>query len=242
MRERQRVALEGRGFRVAWHASVAEVPPGPAIFIANEFFDALPVRHYVHRDGGWRERLVGLDEEGRLAFGLGGAHETAIAAPGEPDDILEVSVAAQRLMTQLGVRIVTQGGALLAIDYGYSEPARGETLQAMRAHKFVDPLVDPGEADLTTHVNFTALARAAKGAGAAVHGPVPQGQFLTRLGIFERAAILERDATPAQAAAINAALDRLAGEGAGFDVRNRHGAPLQGHRRDAARVRCAAGI
>ena len=99
-------------------------------------------------------------------------------------------------MTQLGVRIVTQGGALLAIDYGYSEPARGETLQAVRGHKFVDPLADPGEADLTAHVNFTALARAAKGAGAAVHGPVPQGQFLTRLGIFERAAILERGATP----------------------------------------------
>ena len=64
LRERQRAALEGRGFRVAWHAGVAEIPPGPAIFIANEFFDALPVRHYVHRDGGWRERLVGLDEEG----------------------------------------------------------------------------------------------------------------------------------------------------------------------------------
>ncbi len=218
LRERQRAALEGRGFKVAWHASVSEIPPGPAIFIANEFFDALPVRHYVHRDGGWRERLVGLDEEGRLTFGLGAAHETAIAASGEPDDILEVGVAALRLMTQLGVRIVTQGGALLAIDYGYSEPARGETLQAVRGHQFVDPLVDPGAADLTTHVNFTALARAAKGAGAAVHGPVPQGQFLTRLGIFERAAILERDATPTQAAAINKALDRLAGEGPGFDV------------------------
>ncbi len=218
LRERQRAALEGRGFKVAWHASVSEIPPGPAIIIANEFFDALPVRHYLHRDGGWRERLVGLDEEGRLTFGLGAAHETAIAAQGEPDDILEVGVAALRLMTQLGVRIVTQGGALLAIDYGYSEPARGETLQAVRGHKFVDPLADPGEADLTAHVNFTALARAAKGAGAAVHGPLPQGQFLTRLGIFERAAILERGATPEQAAAINKALDRLAGEGPGFDV------------------------
>ena len=217
LRERQRAALEGRGFKVAWHASAAEIPPGPAIIIANEFFDALPVRHYVHQAGGWRERLVGLDEEGRLAFGLGPAHETGIAAADEPDDILEVGVAASRLMTQLAVRIVTQGGALLAMDYGYSEPARGETLQAMRAHKFVDPLADPGEADLTTHVNFTGLARAAKGAGAAVHGPVPQGQFLTRLGIFERAAILERAAMPSQNADINSALDRLAGEGPGFD-------------------------
>jgi SAM-dependent MidA family methyltransferase len=217
LRERQRAALEGKGFRVAWHASAADVPPGPAIVIANEFFDALPVRHYVHRDGGWRERLVGLDEHGRLTFGLGAAQETAIAAEGEQDDILEVGVAASRLMTELGVRVVTQGGALLVIDYGYSEPARGETLQAVRAHKFVDPLAHPGESDLTAHVNFSALKRAALGAGAAVHGPVTQGQFLTRLGIFERAAILERGATPAQAAAINRALDRLAGEGAGFD-------------------------
>jgi SAM-dependent MidA family methyltransferase len=218
LRERQRAALEGRGFKVAWHASAGDVPPGPAIFIANEFFDVLPVRHYVHRDGGWRERLIGLDEHGRLSFGVGAAHETAIAAEGETDDILEVGVAASRLMTQLGVRIVTQGGALLAIDYGYSEPATGETLQAVRGHQFVDPLAHPGEADLTAHVNFSALARAARGAGCAVHGPVPQGQFLTRLGIFERASILERAATPAQSASINTALDRLAGEGAGFDA------------------------
>jgi NADH dehydrogenase [ubiquinone] 1 alpha subcomplex assembly factor 7 len=217
LRDIQRAALEGCGVKVAWRASVDEVPPGPAIFIANEFFDALPVRHYVHQDGGWRERLVGLDENGRLSFGLGGAHEAAIAARGEPNDILEVGVAASRLMTQLAVRIVTQGGALLALDYGYTEPARGETLQATRAHQFVDPLTDPGEADLTSHVNFSGLIRAARGAGAAVHGPVDQGRFLTRLGIFERAAMLERGATHGQAADINAALDRLAGEGPGFD-------------------------
>ncbi|VTZ51004.1 Methyltransferase [Methylocella tundrae] len=217
LREAQRAALEGRGVKVVWHASVDEIPPGPAIFIANEFFDALPVRHYVHRDGGWRERLIGLDENGRLAFGLGATHETAIAARGEADDVLEVGVAASRLMTQLAVRIVTQGGALLAIDYGYTEPARGETLQAMRAHQFVDPLADPGEADLTTHVNFSSLMRSARGAGAAVHGPVEQGRFLTRLGIFERAAMLKHHASQAQSAAIDAARERLAGEGPGLD-------------------------
>ncbi|ACK50103.1 protein of unknown function DUF185 [Methylocella silvestris BL2] len=217
LREKQRAALEGQGIKIVWHASVDEVPPGPAIFIANEFFDALPVRHYVHRDGGWRERQIGVDESGRLFFGVSGAHESAIAAKGEPDDILEVGAGAARLMTQLGVRVVTQGGAVLAIDYGYEEPARGETLQAMRAHKFVDPLESPGEADLTAHVNFSALARAARGAGAAVHGPVTQGDFLARLGIFERASALERAAAPAQRAAINSALERLAGEGLGFD-------------------------
>ena len=234
LRERQRAALEGRGFKVAWHASVSEIPPGPAIIIANEFFDALPVRHYLHRDGGWRERLVGLDEEGRLTFGLGAAHETAIAAQGEPDDILEVGVAALRLMTQLGVRIVTQGGALLAIDYGYSEPARGETLQAVRGHKFVDPLADPGEADLTAHVNFTALARAAKGAGAAVHGPVaarpvPDAPWHIRAGGDPRA---RRDAGAGRRHQQGARPPRR--RRAGLRCRNRHGAAVQGHRGDAA--------
>ncbi len=217
LREKQHAALDGCGVKVVWHANVDEIPPGPAIFIANEFFDALPVRHYVHNGGGWRERLVGLDETGALCFGLGAAHETAIGAHGEQDDILEVGVAASRVMTQLAVRIVTQGGALLAIDYGYLEPAWGETLQAVRGHQFVDPLSEPGTADLTAHVNFTGLIRAARAAGAAVHGPVEQGLFLTRLGIFERAAMLKHGASPAQSAAIDAALERLAGEGPGFD-------------------------
>ena len=85
---------------------------------------------------------------------------------------------------------MAQGGALLAIDYGYAGPARGETLQAVRSHKFVDPLQDPGEADLTAHVNFSSLSRAAQAEGARAHGPVSQGEFLSRLGIFERAANL----------------------------------------------------
>ncbi|WP_395667141.1 class I SAM-dependent methyltransferase, partial [Methylocella sp.] len=176
LRERQRAALAGAGVKVSWRSHVEEVPPGPAIFVANEFFDALPVRHYVFQDGGWRERLVGLDESGRFRFGLADAVETAIAAKGEPGDVLEVGVAAARLMTQIGVRLATQGGALLAVDYGYEGPARGETLQAVRDHKFADPLEAPGEADLTVHVDFTALARAAKGAGAEVHGPTTQGE------------------------------------------------------------------
>jgi NADH dehydrogenase [ubiquinone] 1 alpha subcomplex assembly factor 7 len=214
LRESQRQALAGRGVQPHWHETIAEIPSGAAIFIANEFFDALPVRHYVHNAVGWRERLVGLDDEGRLSFGLAAEHEPGIPAKGQEQDVLEVGVGASRAMTRLAVRIASQGGALLAIDYGYEEPAHGETLQAMRRHQFVDPLRDPGEVDLTTHVNFTSLARAAQGGGAKVSGAVKQGQFLSRLGIFDRAAILQRGADPRQCGEIDAAAQRLAG---GFD-------------------------
>jgi len=214
LRESQRLALGAWGSPIAWHDHAEETPAGPAIFIANEFFDALPVRHYVRSEGGWRERLVGLDSEGRLGFGLAPEPELSLGAAGEPGDIVELGVAAAELMAHLAHRIATQGGVLLAIDYGYGEPARGETLQALRRHRFADPLRDPGEADLTAHVDFRALARAARAAGAEAHGPITQGEFLARLGIFERAAILRRNADASQSAAIDAAVARLAG-GAG---------------------------
>ncbi|WP_026608492.1 class I SAM-dependent methyltransferase [Methylocapsa acidiphila] len=221
LREVQRLALAGSGVAVAWHARVEEVPAGPAIFVANEFFDALPVRHYVCAEGGWRERLVGLDCEGKLGFGLAPEPELKLAAAGERGEILELGVAAIELMSALALRIASQGGALLALDYGYDAPARGETLQALRRHRFADPLRDPGEADLTTHVDFRALSLAAAAAGAQPHGPVAQGEFLRRLGIFERAAALRRKADARQSAGIDSALERLAGgSGAPTDMAN----------------------
>jgi SAM-dependent MidA family methyltransferase len=128
--------------------------------------------------------------------------------------VLEAGLAGLRVMARLAGRIAAQGGVLLVIDYGYDTPARGETLQAVRRHRFANPLRDPGEADLTAHVDFCALTGAARGAGAAVHGPVPQGEWLARLGINERAAVLRRHADERQSAAIDAALLRLAGNGA----------------------------
>lgn len=212
--ERQRETLAASGKPVTWHTSLDEIPPGPAIFIANEFFDALPVRHYLKTPKGWRERLVGLDPEGELAFGLSEEIEPYIKAKAEDGSILEIGAAAQRLMTQIAARIVTQNGAALVVDYGYVRTAFGETLQAVKAHQFVDPLAEPGLADLTTHVDFSALARAASSANALVHGPVEQGAFLRELGIAQRADMLKRDATPEQAEQVDAALTRLAGGGA----------------------------
>lgn len=211
--EQQRAALADSGKPVTWHHSLDDIPPGPAIFIANEFFDALPVRHYLKTPKGWRERLVGLDPDGELAFGLSEESEPYIKAQAPDGSILEVGAAAQRLITRIAARIVSENGAALAIDYGYIRTAFGETLQAVKSHVFVDPLEDPGQADLTTHVDFSALARAASAANALVHGPVEQGAFLAELGIFERAEMLKRGASPEQAEQIDSALARLAGDG-----------------------------
>jgi NADH dehydrogenase [ubiquinone] 1 alpha subcomplex assembly factor 7 len=218
LRQSQRAALEASGLVPKWHTTIEELPAGPAIILANEFFDCLPVRHFVRGKDGWHERLVGLDGEGHLRFGLAPDPEPGLSAPGEPGQemgqVLEAGLAGLRVMARLAGRIAAQGGVLLVIDYGYDTPARGETLQAVRRHRFANPLRDPGEADLTAHVDFCALTGAARGAGAAVHGPVPQGEWLARLGINERAAVLRRHADERQSAAIDAALLRLAGNGA----------------------------
>ena len=212
LREAQRARLTPFGLPIAWHDDIAEVPPGPMILLANEFFDALPVRHYLRLPQGWCERLVGL-REGALVFGAAPDPEPSLTL-GAPDGaIVEIGLAGRRVAAALGARLQHQGGAALFIDYGYAEPRLGETLQAVKAHRFVDPLAEPGEADLTTHVDFTALARAARAAGADVHGPVRQGGFLVALGLHARADMLRRTADPSQREAIDAAVKRLTDPG-----------------------------
>ncbi len=211
----QSAELADSGKTASWRKSLDEIPPGPAIFIANEFFDALPVRQFLKTAQGWRERLVGLDPDGQLAFGLKAEVEPYIKAEAPLGAILELGAAAHRLMTRIAARIMTDNGAALVIDYGYGRTDFGETLQAVKAHQFVDPLAEPGLADLTTHVDFSALARAAASTNARVHGPVEQGELLKELGVFQRAEMLKRNATPQQAAEVNSALARLTGDGEG---------------------------
>ncbi len=215
LRRRQAAALAGIGLPVEWRARVEDVPDGPAIVIANEFFDALPVRHYVRDATGWRERCVGLAADGRLGFGLAPTMESAIDIDAPPGAVLEISPASRAVATHLAARLAAGGGAALVIDYGHLRPALGETLQAVRAHRHVDPLADAGEADLTAHVDFAALGRAAAAAGARLAPPVTQGVFLRRLGIAQRAERLARDADAATRRDIAAALERLAGFGKG---------------------------
>ncbi len=187
-----------QGFDAVWHDQPETIPDGPSIWIANEFFDALPVRQFVQIGGRWHERLVGL-EKGGFRFVAGPALRHAGA--GEEGDITEVCPAATGMTAALAAR----PGYGLAIDYGYVEPSGRPSVQAVSGHEPVGPLSRPGEADMSAHVDFAALMRAGREAGAAVWGPVPQGEWLKRLGIEARAARLGGQ---------DAALARLVGKDA----------------------------
>ena len=214
LRARQEATLAPAGAPVSWHDDLAEVPDGPAIVVANEFFDAQPIRQFVGTERGWCERLVGLGDGG-LAFGLAPGPARDVPLPVRPGATLDWPSAGLALIGTLAARVAGQGGAALIIDYGHAKSGFGDTLQAVRAHAYADPLADPGEADLTAHVDFALLARAARIAGATVHGPVPQGDFLRALGIDARAAALKQRATQAQGDAIDAAVARITGSGEG---------------------------
>ncbi len=207
LRAAQARALAGTG--ATWHDSVETLPEGPAIILANEFFDCLPVRQFERRPSGWHERQIGLDPAGGLAFGLSPEPVPGLAADGPDGALMSVPAAGLALIRALARRLCSEGGALLAIDYGHVRPGFGDTLQALAGHRFADPLAEPGEADLTHHVDFAALAQAARAEGAAIHGPVDQGDFLAALGLGARAERLKARASPAQTAAIDAATARL---------------------------------
>jgi SAM-dependent MidA family methyltransferase len=186
LKARQGEALDGQG--AVWHETIDTLPAGPAIVIANEFFDALPVEQYVFRADGWHERMVTCRDA--FAFTDGPQmSERRMAELGAPEaklgEVFEVNVAGRRLAQALGRRFAEQPGVLLAIDYGYDNSAVGDTLQAVRRHQPVPALQNPGEADLTAHVDFSALARA--GAPAKASPIVGQGSFLRKLGIELRA-------------------------------------------------------
>jgi SAM-dependent MidA family methyltransferase len=209
----QRRTLESAGVPVEWHTSLTTVPRGPAVILGNEFLDALPVRQFVRMPDGWHERLVGLAENGGLRFGLGDAPQPGFGEAGRPGNILEHAEAALAVTREIAERLMTDPGAALFLDYGHTQSGLGETLQAVKGHSFVDPLAEPGEADLTVHVDFAAIARAADASGLQVQGPTSQGAFLAALGIAARAESLVRKASPEAASTIAAALTRLTGSG-----------------------------
>ena len=197
----------------AWHAGIETLPPGPAIILANEFFDCLPVRQFERRPTGWHERQVGLGPQGAFAFGLSPDPTPGLDAEGPEGALLSVPAAGLALTRALARRLVAEGGVLLVVDYGHIRPGFGDTLQALSGHGFVDPLAAPGAADLTHHVDFGALAHAARAEGADVRGPVDQRDFLLALGLEARAERLKARATSAQAAGIDAAANRLTDPG-----------------------------
>ena len=200
-----------------WHDGVDTLPQDIApIVVANEFFDALPIRQLVKRGaadagGGWHERLVACQDT--LFLPIAGKPVPVEVLP-EPlrdapaGSVLEISPASVAVMAALGRRIAAQGGAMLVVDYGYEGPALADTLQGLRGHAFANPFEAPGDTDLSAHVDFTTLAAAAQGAGAVAWGPVTQRDLLGGLGIDSRAAALAR-AAPDRAEAVLADRARL---------------------------------
>ena len=199
-----------------WVESVDELPPGPLLVVANEFLDALPIRQLTRRLEGWSERLVGLDAEGRRVFVDGPASfaasllvPEALRRAAELGAVVEIRPAALALGALLGERFAREPGAALFIDYGHERQRLGVTLRAFRRHRAVSALDDPGEADLSAAVDFTAFGEAARASGAAVSGPVTQRQFLLALGIEARLEALAGRASSAQRARLEAGVARL---------------------------------
>lgn len=198
-----------------WHESVAGLPDAPLFIVGNEIFDAIPIRQYVRMKEGWRERLVVLDEKDGFHF---------VAGPGAPDPallpsvaknaptgaIVELAPARSALMQQIAARIGAKGGAGLFIDYGYWEPGTGDTLQALYRHGYDDVFAHPGEADLTAHVDFAALAATAGAAGLQTQLST-QGDFLLKFGLLERAGHLGAARDGALQDRLKSEVERLAG-------------------------------
>jgi SAM-dependent MidA family methyltransferase len=214
LQAQQEKALDDAGVPVFWHAVLAEVPKGPAIVLANEFFDALPVNQAIKTDRGWHERRIQIDSTDQLAFTI--AHEPMpFFQTLLPPDLHAPRVGAifeWRADTEaidLGRRVADGRGAALVIDYGHTQTGLGETLQAVGQHAYADPLTLPGSLDLTAHVDFQSLARAVEAMGTIGFGPIEQSLFLRRLGIEQRAAALK---ATANSTAIDQALTRLIGQ------------------------------
>src|SRR5574337_345438 len=203
------------GAPVAWAQRLIDIPDGPLIVIGNEFLDALPVRQYVRVSGQWRERTVRVSPDGGLVFDVAPVAETLIHARAPNGEILEVNAAAHHFVYELAGRLVKQRGAALLIDYGHLLTGLGDTLQALRAHRSVDPLATPGDSDLTAHVDLAAMARSASAAGAAIYGPIDQGDFLKAIGVDLRAKALLDRANPERAEELRHARNRLVGTAKG---------------------------
>ena len=205
LRGRQRAAV-GEG--ATWHDRLEDVPEGPMILLANEFLDAIPIRQFERREGVWRERVIGLSD-GRLSIGVGGIVPGTM---GKDGDILEFAPARDEIARHIGVRLASHLGAALIIDYGHLHTATGDTLQAMRKHQFVAITETPGEADLTSHVDFEKLAHALVEGGAVAQRAMTQREFLIAMGLEQRFAQLAGKVDDATRATLARQMARLADE------------------------------
>ncbi len=210
LRDMQRETLRNTPIPLRWFARAEDLPDGPLIVLANEFLDALPISQLVWREGAWRERCVRLDAKGAFVFTEGAAADPIPEIEATEGDILELRPAADNLLAALAARAAKGDPvAVLFVDYGHEQTAFGDTLQAVRNHRFADPLTSPGEADITSHIDFAGLKRTAEANGLNAFGPMPQGEFLLKLGLEARRDRLVERATPAQREAILSGTARL---------------------------------
>jgi NADH dehydrogenase [ubiquinone] 1 alpha subcomplex assembly factor 7 len=216
LRKVQQQRLEPLHLPVTWHNTLKEVAPGPSLLVANEFIDALPVHQAVKLADGWHERVIAIGPDGELTIAAAGGplldfQSTLPSRLRRPPDGAIFEWRSDAVTMEISRR-VRDGGAALIIDYGHARRGLGETLQAVCGHAFADPLRMPGRADLTAHVDFQALAETAQSVGARVHGPITQRDWLRRLGVKERAAVLKAHAPCGRT--IDQALSRLTEGGA----------------------------
>jgi NADH dehydrogenase [ubiquinone] 1 alpha subcomplex assembly factor 7 len=219
LRQAQERRLEGLDVPIFWHAALKDVPGGPAIVVANEFIDALPVHQAVKAADGWHERLINIGADDNLVI-VPAADPLPHFEASMPRSLRQSAIGSiyewrsDRTALELGRRVRSDGAALV-IDYGHANCGLGETLQAVSGHAAADPLRAPGLVDLTAHVDFEALAQSAGIIGARIHWPLAQREFLLRLGIEQRATVLKASASPDQIVEIEAAYARLTGAEAG---------------------------
>jgi SAM-dependent MidA family methyltransferase len=212
--EVQKATLAATGFTAEWNVSVSQLPEAPLLIVGNELFDALPVRQYVKTGQGWHERVVAA-EDGELVFRAGPSRVDpallpAAARSAAPGSIFELAPARTALMDEISVLVASRGGAGLFIDYGHAEPGIGDTLQAVRSHAYDDLLAHPGEADITSHVDFAALAAAVRRHDLQAH-TIEQGEFLLAMGLLERAGSLGSGKDADEQERIRSEVERLAG-------------------------------
>ncbi|MCV3207026.1 class I SAM-dependent methyltransferase [Mesorhizobium sp. YC-39] len=213
--EIQKQTLAGTSATIRWHETIDTLPRTPLLIVGNELFDAVPMRQFVRAGTGWRERMIGLDDAGELRFFAGAGSVDPTLLPGDAEEapqgaIAEIAPARAALMATISERVARLGGAGLFLDYGHLQPGIGDTLQALRKHDHEHVLANPGEADLTAHVDFAALAAIVRAHGLDAH-LATQGEFLVRMGLLERAGRLGANANEAAREKIASDVDRLAG-------------------------------
>ncbi len=216
LRVQQQKRLRASDMKPVWADEIADIAPAPSLIVANEFFDCLAIHQFQRVKNGWRERLVGLNEDQtKLDFVLGETpppenYNLPTVDQSKEGDIFELSFAAQEMTTDICTILNEHGGHALIIDYGHRQSGFGDTFQAVRNHQYWPPLAAPGRADITAHVDFEAIARTAIDLGTAAHGPTSQGQFLERLGLNLRVEMLCKGKGAVQADEIRAGAYRIA--------------------------------